>query len=285
MELSKVRNQRSELVQLLLLLIIIFLGIVTYRSFQSGEGYVIPSLMILSLGACLYVIIKERSLKKIEAVLVTDLIEKERQVKQLDQELKDEQVHLEEEKTKATAIGLRLRELTALYKAISTVNSVNEPDRANETVLRAALELVGGNTGSLMLVDEQQKNLMIDSTLGLAEQIVKNTRQPIGEGIAGWVAEQCEPVLLTEDSKKDERFLGLVLRDKEIRSALVIPLYTRGNIIGVLNLNMMREASTEPFTEYDLRMVTIFAQHASISIENSQLLSTLHRMKSSSQTA
>lgn len=38
--------------------------------------------------------------------------------------------------------------------------------------------------------------------------------------------------------------------------------------MGVLNLGLTPGQSRERFEEYDLRMATIFAQHASVAIEN-----------------
>lgn len=285
MELGQVEKQRYELLQLLLLLIMASLGIITYISVQQEGGYLIPSLTILSLLACLYVISKERSLKKLQVQLIQEIIQKDRQVKKLDQELKEEQAQLEGEKDRSDKLGLRLKELTALYRAISTVNSVREPQRSCETVLRAALELVNGDAGSIMQMDDQGERLTITCAQGLSDETVMHTRQRIGEGIAGWVAHHRKPLLLTEELKQDERFRDLILRDEDVRSAMSVPLEVRGRVIGVINFNISRSGSKKQFTEYDLRMASIFAQHASVAIENAQLLITIQKMKTSLQPA
>ena len=285
MELGQVEKKRYELLQLLLLLIMVFLGIITYTSVQQGGGYLIPSLTILSLLACLYVISKERSLKKLQAQLIQEIIQKDRQVKKLDQELKEEQAQLEDEKDRSDKLGLRLKELTALYRAINTVNSVREPQRSCDTVLRAALELVGSDAGSIMLMDESGARLSIACAQGLSDDTIRYTWQRIGEGIAGWVAHHRKPLPLTEELKQDERFRDLILRDEDIRSAMSVPLEVRDRVIGVINFNISRSGSKKQFMEYDLRMASIFAQHASVAIENTQLLITIQKMKTSLQPA
>ena len=285
MDLTRLERQRSELLQLLLLLIMVFLGIVAYTSLQQQQGYLIPSLTILCLAACLYVIAKERSLKSLQAQLIKEIIEKERQVKKLGQELKEEHHHLEGEKDKSLHLGLRLKELTSLYRAISIVNSVMDPKRTLDGVLHAALELTEGNCGSIMLLDEKKEHLSIVCSQGLSDRIVTQTRLKLGDGIAGWVAQNSQALLITEDIKKDERFRNLKIRDEDIRSAMSIPLQVRGQVIGAINLRITNTSqdSQKKFSELDLRVASIFAQHVSAAIENIHLLATIQKMKSSLQ--
>ena len=287
MDLIQVEKQRSELLQLLLLLIMVFLGVVAYLSFQQQEGYLIPSLTVLSLIACLYVITKERGLKNLQAQLIKELIEKERQVKKLGHELKEEHSQLEGEKDKSLHLGLRLKELTSLYRAISIVNSVIDPKRTLDSVLRAALELTEGNNGSIMLMDEKKELLTIVCSQGLSDQIVAQTQQKLDDGIAGWVAKNRKAILITEDLKNDERFRTLNIRDEDIRSAMSVPLHVRGQVIGVINLRIdnTSQDSHKRFSEFDLRVASIFAQHASAAIENIKLLTTIQKMKASLQIA
>lgn len=279
MELSRIEQQRSVLLQVLLLLVMISLGVVTYISYQKGDHLIIPSLTIFSLIACLFVIAKERLLKKLHADLIEEIIRKEREVKTLNQEVKGGKVQLQEEKEKADQIGLRLKEITSLYRAISTVNSVQDPQRTFDTVLRAALDLVENDTGSLMLLDEKTEHLVIVSAQGLNQQMLRDHSQRIGEGIAGWVAKNCEPILITEESKQDERLKGLLNPEVTVQSAMSVPLHVRNRVIGVMNFRISPDGEKKAFTEHDLRIVSIFTQHASVSIENIQLVNTVQRLK------
>ena len=286
-DLTQVEKQRYELLQLLLFLIMVSLAIITYDSIQQGGGYLTPSLTILSLLACLYVIAKERNLKNLQARFIEEIITKRQQVKKLDLELKEEKVHLEEEKGKATKLEFRLKELTALYRAISTVNSLKDTQRTYDTVLSAAIDLVEGDGGSVMRTDDKEEQLVIVSSKGVSNYTYTATRvgQKIGEGIAGWVAENCKPLLVTEELKEDERFRHLILRDEDLRSSMCIPLHIRDKVIGVINLSTSRTGPKKGFTEYDLRLASIFAQHASVTIENTRLMAAINKMKAPLQPA
>ena len=287
MDLTRVEKRRSELLGLLLFLVMVFMGIVTVISFLQGGSYLIPSLSALSLLACLYVISTERNLKGLQSELIKEIIEKDRQVKKLDKNLKQEHSQLRDEKNKADNLGSRLQEVTRLYRAISTVNSIMDPKTTLDTVLRAALELTDGSCGSVMLLDEKKEGLFIACSHGLTEKVVAHTRQRIGDGVSGWVAQNARGLLLTEDLKEDERFRNLVLRDEDIRSAMSVPLSIRGQVIGVINLSSPNTSQDPPrkFSDADLRLASIFAQHASIAIENLRLLMALQKNKTAHQTA
>ncbi len=261
MELSHVEKQRTELLQFILLVIIAVLGAVAYLSFQQQQGYLVPGLAGICLCACLYVIGKERHLKRLQSQLVEELLRKQREIA--------------EEQGKSASLEERLSELTRLYRAISTVNSGTDPERTFETVLRAALELVGGDCGSIMLMEEGDDHLVIVTSQGLSDNVVAQTRRKLGEGVVGWVAANREPVLLSTKAHEDERFVGVVQRETEVHFSMSVPLLLRNRVMGVLNLGITPGQSKERFEEYDLRMATIFAQHASVAIENAGLVKNM----------
>jgi transcriptional regulator with GAF, ATPase, and Fis domain len=283
MEIASVEKQRSALLQLLLLVVMAALGIVTYISVREGLGLLVPALTLISLMACLYVIARERSLKNLHAELINQVISKERQVKSLNKELKGEQTHVKEEKEKADNLQARLKEITALYRAISTVNSVQDPARTLDTVLRAAIDLVECDRGSVMVLDDKKERMVIVASQGLSGEAVANTNQRVGEGIAGWVAQHCEPVLVTEELKNDERFRDLLNREIRVGGAMSVPLHARGTVIGVMNFAISKDNPKTQFTDHDLRIASIFTQHASAAIENVHLIKSLQRLKQSLQ--
>jgi len=270
MELTTFEKQRTGLLEFLIVLIIIFLGTIMFLSYGPVSGYLIPGLVILSLFACLYVLSKERGLKKRESKLIGELIATHRQIDKMDHELQDGRHRLEHERGKAAEIEGLLSELSSLYRAISVVNAELEDDKIAGTALRAALKLVGGNRGSIMLLDRRKEHLYIASALGLPEQIVRMTRQKVGEGVAGWVAETGEPILLNSDAHEDKRFISPTVLSGQVRCAMCVPLKLRNEVIGVMNLGAT-EGQCE-FTDRHMRLATIFGQHASVSVMNARLM-------------
>jgi len=258
MELSQVESQRRGLLQVLILVIMVFLAVISLVSYRQNPGFTIPVLSVLALGACLHVIAKERSLKKQHVRLLRSLVEREGQVMALDLELQAEQIERQHHQGQVTALDSRLRELTGLYRAISTVNAVRDPEQTVATVLDAALELVDCDSGSIELVQGGQ--LVVQRTAGVGSLETVGAARPIENGPGGWVIENCEPLLLNDDEHLE--FVGAT------PFTLFVPLTMRGRVQGVLNLG----ASDQSLNDTHLRFAAIFAQHATMAIENAQLL-------------
>jgi transcriptional regulator with GAF, ATPase, and Fis domain len=273
-DLTKIEKQRSGLQQYLIVLMMILLGLIMAVAHSELLGfsvsiaaakYAISALAIVCLIACLYVLSRDRRLRRLASNLVREIVEKkERAVHELGDELKDGRHALEEEKTKAADLNVRLKELAALYRAISKVNSETNYDSICETALRAVLELIGGNRGSIMLVDEKKEYLRIVSALGIRGGVISATRQKVGDGVAGWVAQYGQSTLLNGDAGADKRFRDPTELTDRVNSAVCVPLNLGGESIGVMNLGNTKKLPE--FTEYHMRLATIFGQHASMAI-------------------
>jgi GAF domain-containing protein len=59
----------------------------------------------------------------------------------------------------------------------------------------------------------------------------------MGQGITGWVAEHTEPVSVTRNAARDPRLrLFNELPEDSYKAFLSVPLLSRGNVVGVINL-------------------------------------------------
>ncbi|MEW6325414.1 MAG: GAF domain-containing protein [Nitrospirota bacterium] len=275
MDIVQVERQRSQLLQFVLLLIVFSMLTVVFVSVLEETGPLIPSLGVLSLLACLYVIGKERGLKKLQAQLVEELLMKDRQVVQLGREFQAARHQLKDEQIQKGEVEHRLREVSGLYRSISMVNASHDAQRTPAQVLRAALDLIGADCGSIMLLDGTREHLSIVAAQGLDKAVLAQPKRPVTEGIAGWVARRGEPLLLTEEAAKDEEIRALIRHPFEYLSAMCVPLQVRGQVIGVINFRVSDKGEKRQFSEHDLRMASLFAQHASIAIDNSRLMMAL----------
>ncbi len=64
-----------------------------------------------------------------------------------------------------------------------------------DSIFRVATELVRGERASLMLRDDEDSDFVISRAVGLAEDVRRQVRVRVGEGIAGKVAAEKRPVL------------------------------------------------------------------------------------------
>jgi len=167
----------------------------------------------------------------------------------------------------------RVDELEALLAAARAAVEHPEPGQALETILDAAIRLVGGDEGSVQLLDRATRTLSVMACRGLGPAARRQV-VALGQGISGTVAVTGQALLLPSAVDVD-RFVGYVPKDRPIYGALCVPLRTREEIIGVLSVN--RTTSGPPFSDRDLRLVTLFAETAAHTIVNSQLLAESRR--------
>ncbi len=122
-------------------------------------------------------------------------------------------------------------------------------ERLCASILESAMESVHGASGSLMLIDESGQYLRIVTAYGLSDLVVQDTRQRVGQGISGRVAEEGEPLLLV-GTIGDERFPVRGERP-EIPSAVCVPVIAEGRVLGVMNVNS--DPHSDPFDQPELR--------------------------------
>jgi GAF domain-containing protein/CheY-like chemotaxis protein/PAS domain-containing protein len=140
-------------------------------------------------------------------------------------------------------------------------------DRFASRVLDIALEITSGSSGSVMLIEDEQRVLRIVASSGLSDQVVEGTRQRVGEGIAGRVAEDEEPMLLVGNLGDDRFRLG---ERSEIPSSICSPIVSEGQVIGVVNVNS--DPALPPFGKADLNRVARLGQQLGPALDRSRQL-------------
>jgi DNA-binding response OmpR family regulator len=126
---------------------------------------------------------------------------------------------------------------------------------------------------SLMLVKPDENLLRIVHAKGLDPEIQRTALVPIGEGIAGWVAQTGEP-LLVRDLGKDPTF-GKKARNPRYRSdsLMSVPLKVNGKTVGVMNAN--NKVNGGAFDEHDMAIFTTFSCVVALSLATAQLFEQL----------
>ena len=193
----------------------------------------------------------------LSAALATYVLEKERHLRRLTALLMDERVL-------TAALSNRLKELAALLEVGKAVNSTLDLETVLGVILSSAIDLLQAGSGSIMLVEppDRLRVLCQQGNEGASGASVR-----IGQGIAGQVAARREPMLITGNVGRDE-VPDAVRRELPVSSAISVPLINRDELLGVLNVNGNDDRA---FTEYDLRALTLFAEHAAMSIANARL--------------
>ncbi|NMG06851.1 GAF domain-containing protein [Brasilonema sp. UFV-L1] len=118
-----------------------------------------------------------------------------------------------------------------------------------------------------LLVPIDQQNLAVYATIGLEEEIEQQIRIPIGQGIAGQIAAKMEPMIVNDLSQVE--IFSHILRQKNLRSLLGIPLPLEQGIVGVLHVGKFQ---SHQFGEQDVQQLQIIAHQLGMMITNPELL-------------
>jgi len=141
-------------------------------------------------------------------------------------------------------------------------------------IMKSANKVTRSVASTLMLVEDRTGELIFSVPTGPEADTLVDIRVKPGRGIAGWVAEHEEPVIVP-DVNEDPRFYPGV--DKMTgfitKSILAVPLKAKAKLIGVLEV-INKEDGTS-FTEEDALLLRIFASQAAMAIENARLYGEL----------
>ncbi|MCL1930985.1 MAG: sigma 54-interacting transcriptional regulator [Treponema sp.] len=138
-------------------------------------------------------------------------------------------------------------------------------------IVESAMQLCGGEASSLMLADKEQKSLYFEVALGSRGHEVKRYKVKMGEGIAGWVAQNNKSIIVN-DVANDRRHLRAISRQigYPVRTMLAVPMRVRDKCIGVVEV--INKAPDKFFTDEDLEWLEIFAEQAALAIINAKSL-------------
>jgi two-component system, cell cycle response regulator len=134
-----------------------------------------------------------------------------------------------------------------------------------KAVTEASLEMLVADHASIRLLDTSRSMLLSGSRSGAGE----NDR-PLefkrGEGVLGWVVENGQPVRLDE-AENDSRWVGKK-QAFEIRSLMAEPLWSSGEVIGVIAVS---SGAPNAFTNDDQLMLRLLANCSAPPIERARL--------------
>lgn len=159
----------------------------------------------------------------------------------------------------------RMKELRALHLVGLSVSSASPLSKVLEQLLMGATQVTGADQGSLMLLNQEGDELTIRAAIGLPDDVVRNTRLKLSEGISGYVASTGESVRVSNVSD-DPRFNPSSHARYESNSFMSVPLKISDRIIGVLNISSQAEGGE--FRARDLRVLSIFAAQAASLIDD-----------------
>jgi signal transduction histidine kinase len=158
----------------------------------------------------------------------------------------------------------RLGEITSLFDMSTSVNMQLTVDSILDIITRRVLTCLEADQSSILMLDPDTQTLFCRAVHGIDSDFVKDAQIKLGDGIAGYVAANGEPMVINpEDISR--KFAACRKPGRNITSALCIPLMVKGRAIGVLNIN--RIDRDRPFSAGDARILAVFGEHTAVAIQ------------------
>ena len=169
-------------------------------------------------------------------------------------------------------VSRQAQTLTVLNEISAELTSILELDPLLARIGQLLRRLIDYQMFTIMLLDEKGETLITRYAWRFGYAHAPLRRIPITSGLVGAAVREWRPINVP-DVRKDPRYLPM---NPETRSELIVPLFHKGRIIGVLDLEHTRVGF---FNEEHERTLTTMAAQTAISIENARLYQKVSRQE------
>ncbi|NIM03471.1 GAF domain-containing protein [bacterium] len=168
-------------------------------------------------------------------------------------------------------------ELDSLLKATEAIASAMQLDPLLDMIMELGMNVMDAEGCSVLLVNEKEKKLQFVAASGAKKEEVKKLSLDMGEGVAGWVA-QNDQSLLIEDVSKETRFSKKVDESlgQKTKSLICVPLKVKQRTIGVMEV--INKKGDRTFNERDMVLFKPLSAQAAVAIERARLYEDLEDM-------
>jgi signal transduction histidine kinase len=136
-----------------------------------------------------------------------------------------------------------------------------EPSRVHHRIVTTILQLARARQAMLYWLDASSQELVCVAIAGPADDTSLGRRMPAGDGLAGRAIREQRVVCVREALASDGS-----------GATVAVPLRARGKVLGVLTFEV---DGAKKIAETDLQLLSIFAGHAALALENAQLYEEL----------
>ena len=169
----------------------------------------------------------------------------------------------------------RVAILTRLAELSAVLNSTMRLKPLLGHIMDAAAEITNAEAASVLLLDRKSGTLRFaaTTTAGGSGQRILGQEVPLDRSIAGTVLKE-NRVVVVNDVRQDTRHYRQMDESNafQTRSVLGVPLISKDRVIGVLETINRRKL---PWTQDDVRYLSILAAQAAVAIETTQLVGRL----------
>jgi len=168
----------------------------------------------------------------------------------------------------------RVQQLNTIMNVMKAITSVLDLERLLNFCLKLLNREMGVENSSIMLMQPDGQCLTVKAAYGPRSDRVVGQERRLGDGVAGWVAEYKEALLMS-NVDAGPVFTTPFSRDYPNKSFLCVPLVLQERALGVLNLTGKIDGGV--FSEQDRDFALTIAGQIAVAIENAGLYDTIQQ--------
>jgi len=136
-----------------------------------------------------------------------------------------------------------------------------------DSITKICVDAFACDQASLMLFDRESASLVVRAVSGKSvPEGILGTRQPLGKGVSGFVAQRREPLILRADQRTT--IPGLELKNRDITAAMIVPVILRDELVGVISVSTRSPEIN--FEDDDLRALQVFAENVGAAVRHTE---------------
>ena len=158
--------------------------------------------------------------------------------------------------------------LEALFSISSEISSTLQLEEVLQRVVAHACRLMEARIASLLLVDKDMGLLRPAATYGASDAYLALPDREVTASLTGEVIKSGRPLYIADVREESHSRLSELARQEGFCTLLSVPLRTKTDIIGALNVYT---TEVRHFDENDIRLLSLLANQSAIAIENARL--------------
>jgi diguanylate cyclase (GGDEF)-like protein len=167
-----------------------------------------------------------------------------------------------------------LADLLVFHQLVRSLTSSFDLDTILRTILEQMERMVDAEFWALLMLDESTQDLYYAIAAGEEQETLRGLRVKHGEGVAGWVLEHGETLIVPQMEGDPRAAQSAAPGIGSVRSVIALPLRGRTGTHGVIEIiNPRAEMS-----DYSIAFLHILADHAAIAIENARDVSRIQQL-------
>ncbi len=161
------------------------------------------------------------------------------------------------------------QELRILHEVARDISGNLDIHELLARIVDMVMNTIVADSCLVYLYDKQNEELILTASSNAEHEILGKVRLKIGEGVTGWAAREKIPVALEKEAFKDPRFKTFVaLEENKYEAFLSIPILTKNEIVGVMNI---RNKNEHRYPDQQIDLLFTVGRYLGSAIENARI--------------